>query len=356
MSIRFHRKGAILYFAALAACLTFSTYYGGPASFAWLYAVLLLPPLSVLYILLNYRFLRVFQEAEVHKLVRGEDHRFRAKIENASPLPIHNMQLRTWTDRCNLYEIEDGTAISLGSHESTELRSSVSCKYAGSYDIGIRSAAFTDPFAIFTITLDIPYTFRAVVSPPVTDIADTVLDLENQRNSTGLKSNRLTEETPGSDLRPYERGDSLGDINWKVSARLSTLVTRIPDKMEKRTVTILMKAVYDPKRKWDLDQLQKRDYFLEFIVSAAWHFAKQGVPVRLIYPAGPVSESTVDSYETFMDFYGLVADGLFYYSEQDFNNLAQLAGNRRNPDHDQGTWILIREDPGPGADQCTICD
>ena len=374
MFIQFHKKTLIPYLLILAASLAFSSYYGGPASFAWLYAVLLLLPFSAVYIAANYAFLRVYQEIEVHKLVRGEDHKYRAKIENAGPLPIHEMRLRTYTDRCNLYEIEDGHPVSLDPREIIELHSGISCIYAGSYDIGIKSVSFADPFKIFTITIDIPYNFRAVVSPPVTDIADTVLDLENQYNNTGLKSNRLTEDTPGSDLRPYQPGDPLTSINWKVSARLSSLTTRLPDKMEKRTVTILMQAAGNttPQRSHDrpnstggvkLPQrspdrpspLRRRDFFLEFIVSAAWHFAKQGVPVRLIYPAGKVTESIVDSYETFMDFYGIVADGIFYHSRQDYEQLQNLASQQRSMANDNGTSILIREDPEPGENNFTIC-
>ena len=385
MTVKFNKRALLPYLLVLAASLVFSSYHGGPASFAWLYAVLLHLPLSAAYIFANYAFLRIYQEVEVHKLVRGEDHKYRAKIENTSILPIHNMRLNLWGDRCTLYEIEDGCPLSLTSLEAKELTSGVSCKYAGSYDIGIESVSFSDPFTIFTVTIDIPYTFRAVVSPPVTDIADTVFDLENRYNSTGLKSRRLTEDTPGSDLRPYQPGDPLSAINWKVSARLSELTTRLPDKLEKREVTIWAEAAYDPERERDLEHLRQRDFFLEFIVSAAWHFAKQGVPVRLLYPAGKLTESTVNSYETFMDFYSIVADGIFYYSEQDFEQFKSLTTDRLTTDHlnanhlttdrlttdrltsnhltadqrstaNDNTRILIREAPEPGEAQYTIYD
>ena len=354
MKIRFHLKHMLLYFAVVAGSLVFSSFYGGPASFVWLYAVLLLIPLSALYILANYTFLRVYQEIEVHRPVRGEDHKYRAKIENAGILPIHAMGLNIYSDRCDLYGIEDGQKISLGAGESRELVSGISCRYAGSYDIGIHSVSFTDPFALFTLTLEVPYTFRAAVSPPVTGLADRVLDLENRVNSTGLRSSRLSEETPGSDMRPYQRGDALSSINWKVSARLGSPVTRVPDKMEKRTVTILMQAAYDPDREQDLEFIQKRDFFLEFAVSAVWHFAGQGIPVRMVFPAGTVTRSTADSYETFMEFYNIAADGIFYYSQQEYEQFLSLTADPRSITNEDGTWILIREDPEPGQDPFTV--
>ena len=150
MNLRIHPKGAAIYLFCLAAGVAFASFYGGPVSFAWLYACLLLLPLSALYIFLNYHFLRFYQEIEVHRIVRGEDHRYLAKIENAGTLPIHKMRLRTWDDRCHLYEIEDGHQVSLGIHEKKELYSGISCIYAGSYNAGIRMVAFTDPFFPFS--------------------------------------------------------------------------------------------------------------------------------------------------------------------------------------------------------------
>ena len=354
MQIHIHFKGLILYLAVLAASLVLASFYGGPLVYAWLFAILLMLPLSGAYILLNYRYLRIFQEIGLHRVSKNEDHKYRAIIENAGILPIHRMRLGTFSDRCDLYEISDGQEISLGTLEKKELVSGISCKYAGSYNIGIKTVTFTDPFSIFKVEFIVPYTFRAVVSPPITDIADSVLDLENLVNSMGLKSNRLYETIPGSDMRSYQAGDPMHSINWKVSARLSELVTRVPDKMEKRAVTIVAQAAHVPDNSQDLESLKKRDYFLEFIVSAAWHFAHQNLPVRLIYPAGKVSESVVDSHSSFMDFYSIAADGIFYNSEEEFKKIQEMAEGKRSGAHDTGTWIFIREDPEPG-ESCISC-
>ena len=356
MRIQISKKGLVIYLFTVALCLVFASFYGGPVSYAPLYGVLLILPLSAAYIFLNYRFLRVYQEIEVHRFPKGEDHSFHAVIENAGILPVHKMRLYTHRDRCELYEIEDGQMMSLNIREKKELTSGINCKYAGSYDVGLANAVFTDPFSVFSLVVRIPYNFRAVVSPRITDIADPYLDLENLVNSTGLKSNRITEDIPGSDLRPYQRGDALSSVNWKVSARLSELTVRVPDKMEKRRVTILMEAANVPDNCQDIDFLKKRDYFLEFIVSAAWHFAKQGVPVHLIYPSGKVRESDVDSYESFMEFYSIVADGIFYHSNEEYDKIRSLVSDRGSNGYDYNSWILIREDPEPGESHCTLFD
>lgn len=355
MSITIHKSKMVIYIIAVILGLVFASFYGGPVSYTFLYSILLMIPVSCLYIFVNSIFLRIFQEVDVHKLTKGEEHRFSAVIENEGFLPIHRMRLYLYEGRCDLYEIENGQEISLGIRQRRELDSGISCRFAGAYYVGIEKVSFDDPFCIFTFEKEIPYSFRVVVRPQITDIARKALDLENMYNSTGLKSALLYEDSPGSDLRAYQRGDSLSAINWKVSARLSELMVRVPDRMEKRSVTILMQAANVPERLQDTEFLKKRDFFLEFVVSAAWNYGKQKVPVRLIYPAGKISQSLVDSHDSFMEFYNIVADSIFYSSDEDFEKIKKMSADIRSRDYDNDTWILVREDYQPSESNFLIC-
>ena len=356
MKITIIKKGLIIYLAALVAGIIFASFYGGPVAYAPLFALFLIIPVSIIYIVLNYAFLRVYQEVEVHKLTKGEEHKYRALVENAGFLPIHNMEIGTFKSRCNLYEIPDKTKLSLDIHDKKELISGINCLFAGVYDVGLENVSFTDPFRIFSVSFNIPYSFRAIVKPRITEIAGKTLDLENLYSSRGRKSERIFEDTPGNDIRQYVRGDSLSAINWKVSAKASKLMVRVPDKMEKRTLSILMNADSRPEREQDTDFLIKRDYFLEFVVSAAWLFGNQGIPVTIVYPAGTVREQLVDSRESFMEFYNTVSDGLLYSSDLEYSKILDLVKTCRSMKNDRETWIVITENPGEGENFISICD
>ena len=266
------------------------------------------------------------------------------------------MEIGTFKSRCNLYEIPDKTKLSLDIHEKKELFSGINCLFAGVYDVGIENVSFTDPFHIISARFNIPYSFRAVVKPRITEIAGKALDLENLYSSRGRKSERILEDIPGNDIRPYIKGDSLSSVNWKVSAKASKLMVRVPDKMEKRTLSILMNADNTPEREQDTEFLIKRDYFLEFVVSAAWLFGNQGIPVTIVYPAGTVREKLVDSRESFMDFYNAVSDGVFYSSDLEYTKICDLAKACRSNKNDRETWIVITENPGAGENFISICD
>ena len=355
MKITFTRRNLIIYLAFLAAGIVFASFFGGAVAYAPLSVLFLLLPVSALYIFICYRFLRVYQEVEVHKLTKGEVHRYRASFENAGLLPIHEMGIVLYRDRCSLYDIPAGTRLSLNARQKKELKSGINCLFAGAYYVGIESVSFAAPFHIFEVTLDVPYSFRALVKPRITDIAGKALDLENLFNSTGQKSLRLFEDTPGSDVRPYVKGDPKTGINWKILARTGELMVRIPDKMEKRCVSIIMNTRNTPERQWDNTFLKSRDFFLEFVVSAARHFTDQGIPLTIIYPAGRIMETRIDSDRSFTEFYERISDGLFYSSDEDKTRLEQLIAKHRDNTNDRETWIIINENPSRGENFIDIC-
>ena len=257
MTVTIQKRGVIVYLLILGGSLWFASFYGGPVAFVWLYAICLLIPVSILYSILNYHCLRIYQEIEVHKVTRGEAHTYRTTIENAGILPIYRMGIYLFTERCQLADIEDGMPISLDGFEKQEITSGIICRYAGAYNVGIEKISLADPFHLYEVMIEIPYTFKAVVNPPVTDKAFAALEIENLVNSTGLKSDMSYEDILGSDVRAYERGDAFKSINWKVSAKLSKLMVRTPDKMEKSKVTMLLLAAKAPVSKQDLEYLKR---------------------------------------------------------------------------------------------------
>lgn len=356
MKLNINKLRLFLYIAILVGSIVFASYYGGPVSYVWLYAMLLLLPLSAAYTFLSYRFLRIYQELDEIKITKEENHTYRAVFENIGILPIYKMGLYLYTDRCTLREIEDGTKLTLHAFSRQELLSDINCLYAGAYYIGVERISLADPFGIFDVVINIPWSFRAIVRPQITDKAKAALEIENLINNVGLKSDRLLEEIPGSDMRSYHPGDPLHSINWKISAKFNELVVRLPDKMEKRTLTLYLLAADTPEDSQDIEFLKRRDFFLEFIVSATWYFCEQGVPLRVIYPSGKQTETTINSYQSFTEFYNILVDHLYYGSNQTLLEMQKFSEARRNSVYENDTWIIIKENPVSGEEFYYICD
>lgn len=354
MRIRFNIKGSIIYITILISSIVFASFYGGLLPFALLYGILLLIPVSVIYIILNYNFLSVYQELDAHRVVKGEQHELIISFENRSILPVHDMELILHSDRCDISGIKDSDHISLEPFRKKKLTAKLSCIYGGTYEIGLKSIGFTDAFGVFTVILGVPYSFRAIVSPKITDTANGYLDIENIMNSIGSKSELRTEEIAGNDMRDYYAGDALNLINWKVSARLSKLMVRVPDKLDTRKITLILEASKVSDHYQDIELLKRRDYFLEFAVSAGWYFAKGGVAVNIIYPAGKITEKQVGSYESFLEFYNDISGGLSYRSEDERERMHKLTEDRRRTGYGNETSVIVCEDAWPGEDFCIV--
>ena len=355
MKIETKKWPCLIYLCVLAASVAFASFYGGPVSFVWLYGVALILPLEVVYLFVTYHFLRIYQEIDVVKLTKGETHTYRAVLENEGFLPLYDMTLVLYTDRCKLYEIADGTKVSLNSFERMELSSDIRCLYAGAYYVGIRAIQMFDPFHLFFVTLNIPWTHRAIVRPQITDLASEDLEIENLIQNFGIKSEYRFEEIFGSDHRPYQRGDSFHSINWKVSARLNELTVRLPDKMEKKNITLLLLAEQTPKDSQDMEFLKIRDYFLEFIISVAWYFSDRGIPLTVMYPSGSVVEKTIRTQADFLDFYNTLSDHIYYGSNRILSEMKDLANVQEKRADEEDTWIVIKEHPLPGESFTSIC-
>ena len=356
MHIHFNIKNSIAYALILTAGIIFASFYGGLLPFVILYGILLLVPVSFICIVLNYHFLSVYQELDAHRVIKGEQHELFLSFDNEGILPIHDMKLILHSDRCDFDGIRNEEQISIDPFKKFNLNTKTTCIYGGTYYIGLKELGFTDVFKIFTVRFKVPYSFKAIVSPGITDIANGYMDIENTVNSIGSKSDVKFEEIPGNDMRSYYPGDHLNSINWKVSARLSRLMVRIPDRQDTRRITLFLEASNVPERMQDTEYLKRRDFFLEFAVSSVWYFARRGIPVFIVYPSGRIIEKQVDSYETFRDFYSDVSQGIYYRSDDEKYRMHKLTQERRRMGYGDETRVIILEDEWPGEDFCIIAD
>ena len=346
--------GLIIYIPLLISGIVFASFYGGMLPFVVLYGLLLFFPVSFGYLFLNYHFLYVYQTLDVHRLVKGDRHIFKVSFENTGFLPIHDMEPVLYLDRCDFSGMDGKDRIRLEEKEKKKVSAKITCLYAGTYEIGIKGLKFSDAFGILSVTFAVPYSFRAIVSPRITDLANPYLDIENILNSTGLKSETRREEIPGNDIRPYYPGDPLASINWKVSARLDKLAVRVPDRMDTRVISLYLEASNVPEKLKDTEYIRRRDHFLEFAVSAAYYFASRGIPVNIIYPSGKITEKTIDSYEGFLEFYNDASSGINYRSDDEYDRMSKLVRERRMVDALYETRVFISEEASGSEDFCLV--
>ena len=305
-SDRRHRR-ILVYGLLLVLSVVWISLQGGLLPYLSFYTVLMVPVGSGIYLFYVCKALRFYQGPSVHLTTRGEGFSFPIILENTGPLPIVSLRLVMEKERCRTSRFDDSQSWSLNPGQRLEFTPDLFCLYAGAYSVGAKNFVIRDCFGLFAYTGRIPTPWRAVVRPPITNLADVFLDMEHIRSTMELPRIDPAESTPGPEFREYQKGDSLRRVHWKNSARSGRLLVRKPEPRQMERVCLLLLPAPMTEQ---LEDAKRRDLYLELIVSAADYFCRQNQSVMFYYPRNGFQEMVVDSYENFQDFYERIADVL----------------------------------------------
>ncbi len=268
--------------------------WGGAFSYAFFYSLLLYVPLSILYLFyLSFSF-RISQELDGRIFKKGEKREYSIILENSGFLPVASFKLIS-SDLVSQYK-DDSFSLDykLFSHESIKISNPLSCKYAGSYTAGLIAISLKDPFGLLKLSFKIQDRLRVHILPEITDLAWS--DLDRIYNNTGSYQMHNDESFLGNDIRKYAPGDPVHSIHWKNYARTKQLFIRLP---EEKCSELIKMVIIKTKSGMDEESLKRRDYFLEYLVSAMSYFAKNKRPLQLISSDPAVDGVIIDDYESF---------------------------------------------------------
>lgn len=349
--MKINYKRLLVFFIILIAAVVWASYMGGALPYMCLFSVLFYLPVSAIYILISNQFFQVYQELPSRRIMKNKEQPYKLTIENGGFLRINDAEL-LFEDELTITTIgsnkessgalEKQEIVNLTPGERIEIDGILSSMYAGIYDVGLLKIRFFDPFEIYGACFMVPSPYRVTVMPMITDVANSVLDFENLKNSNMIKSLSLREQSAGNDLRPYRVGDPIKNIHWKVSAATGELISRTPELMDLKTISLVLVAENSTDKKNDPDFIKRRDYFLEFAVSAAYYHASKGESIEVVYPRGEIKKAQIGSLESFSDFYEDISKGPFYNREEDVTKISEQSGimaeNEKN-----GIVITVRE-------------
>lgn len=143
------------------------------------------------------------------------------KISNRSLFPIEDLIIHDMGNGC--YSTGEGLFLeSLLSKESKKLTTIINSDSRGTFDVGPISIKGRDPFNLFPWQRIVENHCQVVIYPKIRDI-DLLLLSGSVGGNRRVKSSVYEDSTDLKTIRDFRSGDSLKNVNWRVSARVGKL-------------------------------------------------------------------------------------------------------------------------------------
>lgn len=232
-------KNFWLYLLLLALSVVFTQALVSPISTVIFVFLLLFPILSILHIVIGVFCVRLYLETSDTEVRKMSPVDFTLSIANESVIPFPFIDAEITVPRPDAVRCDKVlTRMSLIPFGGYCIHRNLSFTYRGNYDIGVSDLYCTDMFRMFKYRSDVNVFKQIFVMPR---------QLSLPRRQTNDTSEELTvttsraigqDNTEMSDIRPYQMGDSLRSVHWKLSSKSDDLIVRQYSKNAKQQMVI----------------------------------------------------------------------------------------------------------------------
>lgn len=314
------KTGRFVLLVLFLLSLTGISFYGGTVSYGFFFGILLMPVISGIYLIYVYTRFGLYQEVGSRMVVCGQQVPYYFVLQNDDFVAYTSIKVRMFSEFSFVEEVPDHKEYALLPEDKQKYETTLTCKYRGEYEVGVKEVVLTDFFQLFRLTYRVPAAVKAVVAPRVVhlkelnSIPEITAYLQNQ--------NLLEQMEPEGSIRDYRQGDSLKRIHWKASAREQKLKVRQMTGEEKQGITILC----DTKRaeKDMRDYLPVENQMLEILLALNYFFAENHTKVNNLYRQGDLKNISLSGIKDFELFYREISS-LAFLKEYEFSVLLDQA-------------------------------
>ena len=302
------KRNRIIYFLLCIAAVVLASFKGGPITYSILFGVLLVTPVSLVYLLIVYFFFKLYQVLGTKHITAYEPIPYYFVLQNEYLLNFCHISVSTYSTFSYIDEMQqdnkpndDTTNISdwenrrsnnqtkkdsgitktyeLLPGENVRYDTTMICRYRGDYHVGIKQITIVDFFRFFKITYRVPEPLNAVVLPRVIKL-ETLKSVPEMVIATYKENPRLSSDFDAQ-TRDYMPGDPLKGIHWKSTAKTGKLKSRITYGEQRQGISIFL----DTKRISDDEYvfIPVENKCLEIVLALTNYFANYSVPTSLVY-------------------------------------------------------------------------
>lgn len=311
---------------------------GNAASYGFFWAVTLIGPVSLLYLIVVILRFKLYQELECRDSVSGRPIPYFFVLQNEDRFAFTSISVKMFSSFSYVEEMPEGTEYELLPGDKFTWHTNLICKYRGEYEVGVKEIVAKDFFGLFLLRYKNPGTIKALVMPRYVRLGElkTISDLANHL----IQESFRTKTDPAPDLRDYAAGDDIRLIHWRSSAKEQKLMVRNRTGEEKNGLSIFMDTRrYSEK---DREYLPLENKMLETLLAIGGYFAEQDTGFSAYCMQRELTEFRVSGIRDFEPFYQFCSNMTFAEEETIHTAAVQLESRKDFRDSSIHIFILHR--------------
>ena len=215
------------YLILFVVALVFTQALLSKVSNIFFWFVFLLPFVLLVYTLIARSSLSVSMLCDTATTEKNTPYTYEFTIDNQSILAIPFVEAMVSIPQSNAVRCtERSLRVSMAPLTGYHVKNTVSFRFRGTYEIGVKCFYVYDFFRIFRARVDVENLTTVYVLPRRLNQDDTEAHSVSDDTARTVRSPLVVDKLEVSDIRDYRNGDSLKSIHWKLSSKSETFIVK----------------------------------------------------------------------------------------------------------------------------------
>ena len=215
------------YLILFVVALVFTQALLSKVSNIFFWFVFLLPFVLLVYTLIARSSLSVSMLCDTVTTEKNTPYTYEFTIDNQSILAIPFVEAMVSIPQSNAVRCtERSLRVSMAPLTGYHVKNTVSFRFRGTYDIGVKCFYVYDFFRIFRARVDVENLTTVYVLPRRLNLDETEAHSVSDDTARTVRPPLVVDKLEVSDIRDYRSGDSLKSIHWKLSSKSETFIVK----------------------------------------------------------------------------------------------------------------------------------
>lgn len=174
----------------------------------------------------NFKNIFIMYYTNTNVIEAGDNINIEYKVSNTSYLPIPHAKIEFFLSEKLNTESSLKEIAYFKNYQMINFSKEIKCQYRGYYKIGKVRVTLFDPMMLSSKVIAFDKEIDLTVHPKIWPMHELPMDTRDIHGTLKSHQKTVDDRTNIINIRPFERGDSLKNIHWKLSAKLDSIQTK----------------------------------------------------------------------------------------------------------------------------------